>query len=262
MKLPVEISILEQYLPAEILARITQEHREKRKNYMKGYRNNYRKENVKITQSCKNHKNAETPTNAATIGSAGYSAQADSVIITGGKGGIGGVSSNNNTVHNTVTEDDVKCNIYLKEKNTKKRKENNAKIPNENFLELYKNYPRKKGKEKGLEMLAKLLAKGILPDMEKLSACLEIEKEAWDNENRAEDKIPYFSTWVNSKPWSDAEERIDARLAKKRAMEAQKLARPAQPPARQQKEPSAAEYEAAQRELLEGVRKWREAGKL
>jgi hypothetical protein len=144
------------------------------------------------------------------------------------RGGEGGVLLYNNSTSNSVTEDDVTSTISLKEKNIKKRKKiceahsEAHKNASEKFSELYEKFPRKKGKAKGLESLARMEKKGELPGTGMLLAALEIDKAMWEREDRAEDKIPYFSSWVNAKSWEDVPlAKLEAYIASMKAKEAQ-----------------------------------------
>jgi hypothetical protein len=144
------------------------------------------------------------------------------------RGGEGGGSLNNNTSIPTLSDKDVTRETYSKEKNTKKRKENSLKS-SVKHLELYENFPRKKGKLKGLESLAKFEKAGELPELGYLLAALEIQKKQWDSEGRELDKIPYFSTWVNRQEWSDIpESKIRAHIARGQPRETPPEAKPAQ----------------------------------
>jgi hypothetical protein len=230
-------------LPENLRVRLTDFVSLTRKTYAEKIKN-WRKthtENVSptyVSPTCK------TYTENGEIGSKTAISSENSARLAGAKGG-GGVSLKNNNVHNTSAEDNVERKDYLKEKNIKKRKEI--------FEKLYENFPRKKGKEKGLENLEKLARKNNLPETETLFASLEICKIDWENESREPDKIPYFSTWVNSKPWADDKQRIAARIAHKQALAERKASAPMQPapqPETAKKPPSMEEM----RQVLEAAK--------
>lgn len=235
-KVPVDIEILRKYLPENELVKITEAAEAKRENcklYMREYRKNYKNDCKNYTNGCETHKSKNGEIGSKTAFSAENSGKNYA------RGGVGGVLLNNDTFKNindtfkstssTLLKDDVtsKINLNLKEKNTKKRKENceihtknceahaAKKTPecSKEFFELYDMFPRKKGKAKGLESLARMERKGELPPFGHVKASLEIDIQMWKNERRTEDKIPYFSTWVNSRSWEDLPEaKLEARM--------------------------------------------------
>jgi hypothetical protein len=124
-----------------------------------------------------------------------------------GEGGLGGgvLNPSNSTSNCTVT--DVNSTINLKEKNTKKRKENlqncvkSVKPYSDDFEKVWSFYPRHAGtsKSKAWESFQKLEENRALPELNFLIAVLFFEKkrDQWQEET----KIPHLTTWLNQKRW-------------------------------------------------------------
>jgi len=124
-----------------------------------------------------------------------------------GEGGLGGGVLNTSTSNRNCTVTDVTSTIYLKEKNTKKRKENlqknvnssqkNVKPYSEDFEKVWSFYPRHEGTSKIKAWEA--WQKQAMPELNFLLAVLffEKDKEQWQDET----KIPHLSTWINQRRW-------------------------------------------------------------
>ena len=65
---------------------------------------------------------------------------------------------------------------------------------------IYKKFPRKLGKQDGYKKLKSVIKSP--EDLEKFEAAVDRFCQIMAQENRAPDKIPYFSTFVNSQ-WQD-----------------------------------------------------------
>ncbi|MCL2206593.1 MAG: hypothetical protein FWB90_00670 [Fibromonadales bacterium] len=248
--LPVNYVLLQELttrlLLVSELEEMTRAHREKCKNYISGYRKNYRKtpcknykkdviitdsESVRITKKCKNYSGenvrittpCETPTNAEVIGSAGVSAGEKSVRITGGLGGgLEGGSFNSNNNKNNVTDNDVTC-VTKKEKINKKEKSENVRITtllnySEDFEKAWKIFPKKTEKEKSFELWQEYQKAGILPNLEFIIEALKISSEEFGWESMEEKRfIQSFRRWLHNKEWRSVEDRVNIRLEKRRA---------------------------------------------
>jgi hypothetical protein len=147
----------------------------------------------------------------------------------GGKGGFGGVSLNNVTLK-SVTDNDVTSTIYLKEKNTKKRKEKKANYSPE-FESVYKAYPNKSKKFKCWEYWQSFAKDGALPTPAELIACINVQKNsfAWEKEDGA--YIPMDSTWFCNRMWEAVMDKSPNAVKKQiEAILGQNMAKPVQNP--------------------------------
>lgn len=97
--------------------------------------------------------------------------------------------------------------IDLQKERKKEKKDNTfahspqaAKMSVLNFEAVYERYPRKIGKQAGFKKLEKIIK--TESDLENFKKAVENFREAMAKEKREVDKIPYFSTFVNSQ-WQD-----------------------------------------------------------
>ena len=125
-----------------------------------------------------------------------------------GEGGLGGGVLNPSTSNRNNTVTDVTSTIYLKEKNTKKRKENsqkNVKPYSEDFEKFHAVYPNKHGKSKAFEYWEKYKKDGLLPELGYIIATVELfaKSEQWQKEGGS--FIPMCKTFVYNRRWEDFE---------------------------------------------------------
>ncbi|MBK4183191.1 helix-turn-helix domain-containing protein [Corynebacterium macginleyi] len=73
------------------------------------------------------------------------------------------------------------------------------------FLDWYKDYPRKTGKGAARKAFLKARKAGV--EVDSLKDGLERSKRSWAVENRPKDKLPYPATWLNAESWDDEETR-------------------------------------------------------
>jgi len=87
--------------------------------------------------------------------------------------------------------------LYL---STSKEVESRDRGVDEIAEEIYKRYPRKIGKAKGIEAI--MTALKTVPE-EKILAALDASIRLWESESREPQFIPYPATWIHSNPWED-----------------------------------------------------------
>lgn len=73
------------------------------------------------------------------------------------------------------------------------------------FVDWYKDYPRKTGKGAARKAFLKARKAGV--EVNTLKDGLERSKRSWAVENRPKDKLPYPATWLNAESWDDEETR-------------------------------------------------------
>jgi hypothetical protein len=148
-----------------------------------------------------------------------------------GEGGFRGVGSlNNSTGTNTVTgtstqgtlpNNNVTSTISLKEKNTKKRKENGLKFSgaySDEFEKFHRAYPNKNGKSKAFEYWEKYRRAGSLPETGYLLACIDILRSSPEWRKEDGQFIPMCKTWLGNRRWEDLpEEKVHARITRNAA---------------------------------------------
>nr|DAP49485.1 MAG TPA: replisome organizer protein [Caudoviricetes sp.] len=79
------------------------------------------------------------------------------------------------------------------------------KVWESEFVDWYKDYPRKTGKGAARKAFLKARKAGV--EVNTLKDGLERSKRSWAVENRPKDKLPYPATWLNAESWDDEETR-------------------------------------------------------
>ena len=201
MKVSVDIELLQKYLPENEFVKITEEAREKRKNYkfyMREYRKNYK-------EDCKNYKAQNGEIEPKTAISAENSCKN---YAHGGEGGVLYLNNDHVRTDSTSTQDTLSLKKEnLKEKINKKEKNSceNHKTELEKclaaFWETWPKHFRKTDKAGTLKALDKAFRENKALSIDKLLKAVEWWKNSdqWKKDNGQ--YIPEPKVWLNKRKW-------------------------------------------------------------